>query len=280
MSFKVSTAEVMTKAIADGSNVDILYWEIYGDVNNAQKPLAEGVVKDDDANGEFTLDLTLIIVQTYTFVFWAQVDREEGKEHYDVSDLRKVYIKTYADEKANDESRAAFFAVKELHVSGPIDEKIILRRPFSQLNIATTSYDTSLNLTSGLKVNTSEITVDGVANAFNTLTGKGEGRLKVLFSPAPTPHGEDDAVKKMLDVNGVKYHWLGMNYLIVNGDKDDVNVDILFDTTHGPVDLYVSNVPVKENFRTNIVGDLLTTDARFEVIVDENFDKNDIVVNK
>ena len=261
VSFTVRADNESTRAIADASNIDILYWEIYPEnVETAAEPLAEGSVKDTDGDGEFSLDLSLILDQTYNFIFWAQVDREEGKEHYDVSDLRKVGIKSYDDEMANDESRAAFFAHKEIHVSGSIDETITLYRPFAQLNIGTVTYDTSLNLAGDLAVNTSEVNVTGIASVFNTISGKGEGKQKVTFQAA-APHVDMSASERKLEVNGARYHWLGMNYMIVNGDADNVTVD-----------------PVRENYRTNIIGDLLTTDAKFAVVVDDRFAGADIIV--
>lgn len=280
VSFTVRADNESTRAIADASNIDILHWEIYPEnVETAAEPLAEGSVKDTDGDGEFSLDLSLILDQTYHFIFWAQVDREQGEEHYDVSDLRKVGIKSYADELANDESRAAFFAYKEIHVSGSIDETITLYRPFSQLNLGTETYDvSSLNLTQALKVNHSEITAYGIADTFNTLTGEGEGSQDVHFQKAVTPNGDRDATEKILDVNNTTYYWLGMNYLIVNGNADNVKVDMTFHTTHGNVDISIDNVPVRENYRTNIIGDLLTSDAIFQIVVDERFQQPDIIV--
>lgn len=280
VNFTLQVSDVQTKAIADASNIDILHWEVYGDdVDTASEPLAEGFETDPDGDGAFSLDLSLILDQTYNFIFWAQVDREEGKEHYDVSDLRKVGIKSYDDEMANDESRAAFFAHKEIYVTGSIDETITLYRPFSQLNIGTEHYDVpSMNLMGQLKVNHSEVTVTGIADAFNTLTGKGEGKQMVHFQKNVTPNGSKDATEKILEVNEHTYHWLGMNYFIVNGDNDNVKVDMTFHTTHGNVDMSIENVPIRENYRTNIIGDLLTTEAVFNIIVDERFQTPDIVV--
>ena len=280
VSLTLQTVDQQTRAIADASNIDILHWEIYPeDVLDAAKPLAKGSERDTDGDGVFTLDLSLILDQTYNFIFWAQVDPEEGKEHYDVSDLRRVGIRTYDDEKANDESRAAFFAHETIHVSGSIEETITLYRPFSQLNLGTETYDvSSLNLTESLKVNYSEITAYGIADTFNTITGEGEGSREVHFQQNITPNGDEDAVKKILEVNNTSYYWLGMNYLIVNGNSDNVKVDMKFHTTHGEVELSIDNVPVKENYRTNIIGDLLTSEAFFKIVVDEKFQTPDNIV--
>ena len=268
VTFTVSTGEIATKAIADGTNIDVLYWEIYQDLD--EKALGEGKVQDDDGNKEFTVELKLLADQEYNIVFWAQVD---GQNHYVVDDLRSVKINTYKDEMANDETRAAFFAVHNFSTENgvAIKEDVILRRPFSQLNLGATTLETSLNLVNNgqLEVKTTQVVVTNIATSFNTVAGEGEGEQAVTFQHAKTPV---DYTQQLLTVNGETYHWLGMNYLIVNGEADNVVVDIEVETSVGKVNHTVSNVPIKENYRTNILGNLLTTGAEFTVIIDEKFD--------
>ena len=280
VSFSVKTDVLQTKAIADASNIDILHWEIYPeDIENAAAPLMKSFVRKQEGQDEFHLELTLVSQQKYNFVFWAQVEREEGKEHYDISDLRNVRIKSYKDELANDESRAAFFAYRTFDLTNPLKETVVLKRPFSQLNFGTETYDvSSLNLSQALKVEYSQVTVAGLGKSFNTIEGIGQGDTTVTFAKAPTPNGDIDALEQKLVVNDIPYYWLGMNYLIVNGESDNVNVDVIFHTNHGDVSLGVDNVPVKENYRTNIIGNLLTTEATFKIVVDERFRQPDIIV--
>lgn len=278
VTFEVTTGEVATKAIADGTNIDVLYWELYGaSPKTAATPLGEGVVRDGNKDKTFTLELKLVADQDYNIVFWAQVD---GQKHYIVDDLRSVKIDTYDDENANDETRAAFFAVYPFHTENgvSIDETVVLKRPFAQLNFGATTYETSLNLVNGgvVKVESTEVTVSEIADSFNTLDGVGESSASstgvVKFKAAATPNGADDEDTPLLEVQNSDYYWLGMNYLIVNGDSDNVKVDFVINTNMGVVECSVDNAPVKENHRTNIIGNLLTTGAEFEIVVDEEFD--------
>ena len=286
VTFTVSAGEIATKAaIADGKNIDILYWELYGaDPANEAGPLGEGKVEDDDYDKEFTLNLKLVADQDYNIIFWAQVD---GKNYYIVDDLRSIKINKDTKLNANDEARAAFFAVYPFHTENgkKINETIWLKRPFSQLNLGATNYETSLNKVNGGKivVSTTEVTVTEIANSFNTISGKGEVDHVtdpsftgvVTYEAAATPNGEADQTKKILEVNDQTYYWLGMNYLIVTGDSDNVVVDMTVVTNMGTIKHSVDNVPIKENYRTNILGNLLTTDATFKVVVDEEFIKPD-----
>lgn len=277
VTFTVSPAEAATKAdIADGTNVDILHWEIY-DENLTNLLGKNSVGKTSDKT--FTVDLSLVADQNYNIIFWAEV---EGKGHYVTTDLRNVGI-NYTDAngnplKANNEERAAFFRVYPFSTENgePINEDVEIYRPFSQLNLGATTLTTSLNKVNGgqIEVESTSVTVTKIANVFNTLEGKGEGEVPVTFAAAATPV---DYVQQLLEVGDDKYHWLGMNYLVVNDESDNVTVDIEVKTSIGTVKHSVPNVPIKENYRTNIIGDILTTGATFKVIVDEEFQKPDYI---
>ena len=277
--FEVSAGAVLTKAIADASNISVLHWELYGaDIATAKTPYGEGKITDNDGDKKFTLDLRLVADQEYNIVFWAETD--EGTNHYVTEDLRCVKIKTYTDENANDESRAAFFGVKNFKTQNGVSlkEAVLLYRPFSQINLGATTYETSLNLVNGgnIKVESSEMTVTSIANAFDTLNGEGvlldEFDGQVTFKAAATPNGTRDEDEELLTVQNESYYWIGMNYLIVEGNSDAVDVDVTLNTNMGTVKHAISNVPVEENYRTNILGDFLTTGATFNIVVDERFE--------
>lgn len=285
--FEVSAGDIATKAIADGTNIDVLYWELYGaDPANASGPLGEGIVRQKNANGDFVVNLTLIADQSYNIIFWAQVD---GKDHYVVDDLRNVVIKTYADEYANDESRAAFYKVYSFETENgkAISGTVELTRPFAQLNLGATTYETSLNQVNNgqIVVNSTAVKITGIANSFNTIAnlkdetvepGAGEttdGFDKVaVFAAAATPNGNRDKTEQLLTVNSKDYYWLGMNYLIVDSN---VTVEMTLNTNMGVVNHRIDDVPVEKNFRTNILGDMLTTGAQFVVEVDPDFLEDD-----
>ena len=281
VTFTVSAGDIATRAIADGTNIDALHWEIYktAEISTAAQPLGEKTIIDTDKNKEFNVELKLLADQDYTIIFWAEVN---GAGHYNTVDLRNVQINDYANEMANDESRAAFFKVYPFSTENgvAINETIELTRPFAQINLGSTTYETSFNNVNGgnVKVETTEMTVTNIATSFNTLTGKGEGEQAVTFEAAVTPNAPKDATDKLLLVNDLYYYWLGMNYLIVCGDSDNVKVDVTLVTNFGNVNHTVTNVPVKENYRTNLLGDFLTTGATCNVVIDEEFQTPDEVI--
>ena len=284
--FEVSAGDVATKAIADASNITVLHWELYGtDIATAAAPYGEGKVVDTDGDKNFTVELRLVADQDYNIVFWAET--EHGATHYDTQDLRSVKIKTYGDENANDESRAAFFAVHNFQTENgvSVNEQVTLYRPFAQINLGTTTYETDLNQINGgqLAVESTQMTVTRIANVFNTLDGVGEVvdfSGEVTFKAAATPNGDADKTQQLLTVNENTYYWIGMNYLIVEGDSDAIDVDVTLNTNMGVIEHSIDNVPVKENYRTNILGDFLTTGATFEIVVDETFQTPEIILGQ
>jgi hypothetical protein len=71
-------------------------------------------------------------------LFWAQAPN--GEDYYDIDFTNgKITVKYDNDKKdANDEKRDAFYKVhKNVKITGPIEETIVLKRPFAQVNVGT-----------------------------------------------------------------------------------------------------------------------------------------------
>ena len=275
-------ANVQTRAIADGQNVDQLVYEVWltpniGTLNGGQKLYqAETEMVSDGTVNKATLTLDLVNDQKFTVLFWAQVDAADA---YNTNELTAV---TYAKNEymANDESLAAFYAVAYVndcrHVKNdgttPTGSEVKLRRPFAQLNIGTlnTATDYTVSLVN------SEVTVSKVNNIFNVATSEASSDAPMTFHLAAVPNDPST-----LNVNGVSYQYAGMNYMFAG---DNVTVDYKIETKiiaengsemTGNVTNTVSSVPLKENYRTNIVGNLLTSKVDYEIIVDEAFNEPD-----
>ena len=265
VTFTIQTPEdAVTKAIGDGENVNIVYYEIYKNVANHANslvggtPLVEGTVEMEVKKA--TLTLNLLEDQDYVALFWAQVD---GKTYYDVADLRKVEVK-YNGVNSNDEARAAFYQRLEFNTSSNVNEEVTLVRPFAQLNIGHSLDGLDLGYT--VDITKSEVTVTSPARFFNVNTATAHTSAgEVTFALAENP-------TESLVVNNTTYEYAAMNYFLVEGNTG--NVDVVFDieTDKGTVsDKVVAQVPVKMNYRTNLLGNLLTKETKIEIVVDEKF---------
>lgn len=220
------------------------------------------------------MTFSLVKGKTYNFVFWAQA---EGATCYNIDDLKNIKI-SYEGAVANDETRDAFYATrKELKVNGALTETIKLYRPFAQVNFGTA--DLFEAAAAGFIPAQSAFTATDVANVFDTFNaeGKVEGPAtdKVTFAKAEIPGGGETLVTK----DGTKYLWMTMNYILPvgkQGEKHISNVIAEFIPENGdPITASAPQAPVQNNYRTNILGNLLTSQVIFNVEIVPIFNEPD-----
>ena len=256
--------DIVTRTIGDGENVDIVHYEIYKNVKGhtysieGGRPLIKGNV--EMSGKEAHLSLNLLEDQDYVALFWAQVD---GKQYYNVADLRKVEV-DYSDLKSNDEARAAFCGNVKFNTREDVKTTVTLIRPFSQLNIGTTFE--SLNLNYKIDIIQSKVTVTSPARFFNVNTGM----ASVATAKAVT-FGLAEEPQETLYVNNAQYKYIAMNYFLVNGNASSIDVEFDIVTDKGTVNKEIAQISVKKNYRTNILGNLLTNEAKIEIVVDNKF---------
>ena len=260
-----------TKAIGDGTTAKALYYQVFD--NNGEPISGLGVQTTTfGTDGKAKVSFQLVKDQTYNFIFWAQTDAEG---YYTIGetetekDLRTITAK-YDGKKANDENFDAFFAVeKEFKVSGPVTKDITLKRPFAQINIASNDRISAGGTpqTINFEGAKSEIAIKGIPTTFSPLTGAlaGAGESYVEFAEASAPLNE-------VKVNEVTYTNLAMNYVFAPADGAVCDIKATFTVDGKNVLLSVPNAPIKRNWRTNIVGNILTSEADFNVVIDTNFD--------
>lgn len=269
--FTIETSGASTKTIGDGMNVDIVYYEIYKNEANHKnsidggKPLIKGHTKVVGKNASLTLNL--LQDQDYVALFWAHV-YGYGDKFYDITDLRKVVVTyTLEDRKlapANDEDRAAFCQRHDFSTHEKVNtEKVYLKRPFAQINLGTTQK--SLNLDYPITLQKSHMYIDGVANVFNV--NKMEATKDVTY----VDYAYNDVPKQFLTVGDTEYAYAGMNYILVPANKSNVKLTYDIMTDVGTVNRTVTDVPVKMNYRTNLLGNLLTQETKIEIVVDNTF---------
>ncbi len=282
VTYTIEVPEVVTKAIADGKNVDRLFYEVYKTDAENQKDLSSGAVllykKDmgmvtsNEATSRANVTLNLVQNQYYTVLFWAQCGAE-GQGVYDVDDLRAVTYKDAASIESNHENYAAFYAVDCISDTTPRDKKVYLKRPFAQLNIGTTYTIDPEKDPYAIQMLKSEVTVKQIPTVFNVATSEVSGVQEFTFNMQNVP-GEG------LTVNDDPYQYVAMNYMFAGENRTaevsyTINAKMTAQDGTAIDDVVLNrtvvNVPLKENYRTNIVGNLLTSSTEYEVIVDEKW---------
>ncbi len=270
-------AAMQTKTIADGQNVDQLVYEVWltptlGNLETGAQKLYQAVapMTSDGTKNKAELTLDLVNDQKFTVLFWAQVAHT-----YDTDELTAVGYKNLDALKANDESLAAFYGVAYVDDCRNVKKdgssaspEVILKRPFAQLNLCT------LNTSTAYEVDMveSEVIVKDVPTVFNVVNGVEavDSYASITFDMAAVP---SDPSK--ITVNTKEYQYAGMNYMFA-GDNITLEYNIktkLNGQSEAKVHNIISDVPLRENYRTNIVGNLLTSQTDFEIIVDAAFNE-------
>lgn len=270
---------IATRAISDGKSADVLMYAVFDEdgnrINTIQKVSRTGVTFPTTEN------ITLAKGQTYKVAFWAQ---DEDCEAYTVSDDMKVTV-DYANKNKgnNDETRDAFFKTVEFTVTGSTSIDVELKRPFAQINVGVTEADWDAAVASGIKVAQSSVVIENAATELNLLDGtvSGETEVEVSYELADIP--SDPAILQVdTDGDGIKedYKWLSMSYILPSAAPTGYekaaleNVAFVFASNGEPIEFNqgLNNVPVQRNWRTNIVGKILTGDITFNIVIDEEFE--------
>lgn len=298
---------IATRAISDGTGAKKLVCAVY----DANETLLDKVVINDkqvDANGQYVntdafkgglkdnISITLAKGQTYTIAFWAQ---NGGCDAYDTDDLKAVKVDytngaegtSATGDINNDDTRDAFFAAETFKVEGNKEIDVTLKRPFAQINVGVTAEDWEAAVASNIEIKQSAVVIKNVADEINLLTGAvnasdamANGITYTLGNiPDETLYVETDATKEGKEA----YVWLSMSYILVDDGSESVaSVDgtqkstlnglkyTFAPETGNSIEFAegLAGAPVQRNWRTNILGKILTGDIQFNITIDPVYD--------
>ena len=271
---------LQTKAIADGMNVTELIYEVWITSADKTTALAETGAQrlyqaktdmfPEGGKNKATVTLDLVNDQHYTVLFWAQV---KDAAAYNTANLTAVtYAKDLDKYLANDESLAAFYAVDFVNDGGAPSKTVYLKRPFAQINLCTLNSKAAAQADGdyNIAIVNSKMTLKQVPTVFNIAAEEATAPVDFEFAYNAVPSGDD----AMITVNGKPYYYAGMNYVFAGDNLEltyDIQTSLNGSTNYAVVNNVISSVPVKKNYRTNIVGNLLTSKTDYEIIVDAEF---------
>ena len=219
-------------------------------------------------NGTARVSFELVNNQNFRVLFWAQVDQPEGEDIYSTGDLKNVTLAQALS--ANAEAYAAFAGSDYIKSGDDISGRTItLKRPVSQLNIATTPQSLNLEGQTDVRIETTAVTVNGLSNVYNVATGLAEGQATEFVYDATNPVALSE---QTLTVNGTEYKYISMNYVGFAGASDNASVTYHINTENvGTIFNTIDNVPFKANYRTNIIGNLITSTSDYVIELDRNW---------
>ena len=283
ISFTVNSAEIMTKAdpgYGQATAIDQLLVQVFNKVGDEFVKLESPemtITPGTTSPLTWTVDMKLAKNETYKIAFWAQKS-ETGI--YGTSDLSAVTV-DYSKIAINNDNADAFCAARLVTVTGSLSQTVYLYRPLAQINIGTNdlaAYEKSVPTAKKNLTATITLPVE-TPNKLNVIGGtESEGVVKsavtgttteeVVFTttPAYVMSGQT------LTSSNVDYSYLTMLYVLAAPGKETMTFKAkLNNGTTDVSDLTVSNMPYQANYRTNIVGQLLTGSVQYLVEIEEGF---------
>lgn len=254
--------QLSTRAYGDGTKALDLYYAVYE--TGTTTPIITSNAEVHFTGLKATVSLKLVNGKTYDIIWWAQ--SPEVNCYTFNADTQSITV-DYNGVLSNDENRDAFFqSTKGIKVAGAINETVKLYRPFSQVNLGTN--DLAEAAVAPIKdAITTQLTTTAYTS-LNLYSGEVTGQTTVVYGYNNIPTGETFPVPG--------YDYLSMDYLLVPADK--TLVDCTFSIADGNAankvlnTISVPSVPVQRNYRTNIYGQMLTSTATYEVVIEPMFD--------
>ncbi len=265
VSFNLGTPQIASRAdFSDGTTASHLQWAVYDANGNILNDLTG---EKTDFQISTTVEFQLTTGNTYYVLFWAAADGAP----YTVNLTTKTMTVDYIGAVSSDEKRDAFYYYDDFTVQNGMDPvKAELRRPFAQLNIGTNDFEASEK--AGHKVTHAMVEVPAYEQ-LNFATGEVFNKVVRTFAYAAVPGASQE-----FPVNDAEYDYIAMNYLLMASTKETVDVVFTYaiDATGAAAkSRTVGAVPVQRNHRTNLYGQLFTSNTKVNVEIKPEYDDDD-----
>ena len=261
VTFTVQT-DCGTKALGDhdgaGANVDrckVAVYMLTSDSSTPYKLYDKPVISGDEHdNLSYSFTVNLLVQQTYHIVVW--VDKEGL---YNVNDELTSVTRNSGDVTCNSDAYDAFYASVPFVHGTDTETEIVAKRPFAQLNLITQDLDPAAQPT--------EISLTYASpQSFNPLTATVGTEMTSVTYKADRPYYSS--------TEGTE-HTLAMNYVFAAAETQTILPTVKLTALKGSttVETQIANVPVQQNYRTNITGKLLTTSGTTSVNLTSTFEQ-------
>lgn len=291
VTIKVEFPASESRAIAQGVNVgkgnmaNKLVYAMYEEDQRTGEPLVTDFV-DRGTDGKFKVTVPMAKNLKYDLLFLAYNEDEpifdiEGKG---AKQINLNELKLRRDLKANQESYDAFVGVLDSH--GVQDANTVtLTRPFAQVNAVTTKND--LDAVKQLKSEvTSSKLVISAPDTYNVFTGAATNKVELTYDASDILQDKDATDYPKNEKFNTEYYYLTLVYVLAgdnpNAPSSNHNATFEFYRQDNKLvsQLDIVSMPLQRNYRTNVVGDLLTKSEGYTITVDAGFGEKDIVVDE
>ncbi len=255
------TNVVQTRAFSEGESAKYLSYAVFVEGQSTSVLSSTNI---ESVGGEWEFSIKLVKGMSYDIVFWAQSD--EAPYAFDAS--TGIVTATYDDKVlANRDIFDAFYHLEESYkVEGPASKPVTLRRAVAQINVGTNDIEDAKKI-GVTDITSSSMTIKDVYPQFDILNKTVTGTpADVTFN-----HHELTEIDGKFSVDGDEYDYLLRNYIFANGNVT-LSFEVLYNGDKTMSYSNITNVPVKENYRTNIYGSLFLNPVSMKVVIDNSFD--------
>lgn len=263
VSFEAEIPAFVGTRAGDVLTVDKLVCAVF---ENGQEIVGHRKTIDVTSASGITYSPRLVKGRTYKAVFWAMLG-----SNYNVDDMTCITRSATGYAEADYD---AFTATVETNVDNSTSVHVTLIRPLAQLNIGITAEDwTTASNIFGQTPKTCTISYTA-KDAFNALEGVAFGNdVEVVRTVVAS--GND------LTVGNDTYKHLGSCYVLMAEDNQitlDLTLSVLDQNTPAQSireDVQIHYVPFQRNYKTNLVGGLLTGTVTYNVSIEQDFSTNE-----
>ena len=276
VNFTIMAENIATRAISDGTKADQLYYVIFKGDEDGTKTTVEGTL--NNITFPYKLSLRLAKGNTYKAFFFAQNTTLQAYTVTTATGYSAILEADYTKMATGDDNVDAFYNYHDFSVTGTISESVTLYRAVAQVNVGAQDFS-EFNATASSPI-------DKVVTVFKDLPTKvqlldgtvlASTDATTAFGAVDTPMSDETLV-----VGETTYQWVAMNYVLAPKPASaliDATYYLTAENQSTVATVAVSNVPIQMNYRTNILGQLLTGNVEFNIVIDENFNTPDFVVN-
>lgn len=210
----------------------------------------------------------LIKGRTYDIVFWAS-----KADAYNVTNMKAITRAT--NSSTNETDFDAFTSHVNVFVNNSNQPtNIELTRPLAQLNLGVTQVDwDGVASESTFNMIPTNITISLTGkNAFNALTGLATGEdMSISYNLSVSGNG--------FTVDEKTYKNIAMCYVLPDAQKENFDITYsIYDQNNKAIrsDVTINSVPLQANYKTNIVGGLLTGIVTYNISLQTEYNTTEI----
>ena len=248
-------------------------YDVTENYENLDNPIKQRLVKTYNTYEPTSFELRLIPNRKYKFVVWADFVAEGTTTDLNYNTAKLSNISRLGYVAPMKEAQDAYFVQKDIFVESTINESLTLTRPFGKIRVIATDID-EVNLNSTPSRVEVKFYNHPTFFSLNALTGEAENEIKEVTYAYTIEKGKPYSTG--YDAEACN-QTLFADYIFAQPAADgaqEVNFTMtIYDQNDRVIREHDFNtqIPLKRNRLTTLVGNILTTTTEFNITIDDTF---------